>query len=1181
MQTELKRDWSFMKKLPLLTLVALVLSVVYLGATWAASGFLSIKEPFSGTPKLTAHGLLVMPLVSGHASHLIPLDEKRFLIIDTLSKAAGLQIYNTETAESKAVPIEGLKDASITTATLLKSGMLLLTGHLGKEETPFSRLIEPLNGKSVETGPMKTSRAGYEAILLKDGRVLFFGGEMPNRLPSGGYTLGKPLGVLEIFDPKSQEYTLLSNTTLPQGIGVKAKLQNGQVFFFPEVANNFCDKGKEDCKPQTKISIFDPETLKVIDGGNIPNEPLYDTIKAESQPVFYTTANSIPGNRVLLSSFSHLGIYEPITHQIRILKELFTCQPNDPQEVTITVQGGQKVKVPRSQNMAFSDFAFNLPDGRVLYLVGGNDGNFMSPAMWPKKCNNLFIFSPDSQKLKSIGSVDLPQYAYSAVLMGERLFIVKDKFVYELTQNNASDAPAVLKYLQNLGNQKKLNDDLLSAINAQDIKKMTTLLDQGADINYTTSAGYHSLCVSPECLNIPTTLGYALKTKNEDIILFLLSKGVKHDPDKLVSSASSLGMERVLQALIQEGLKPETLHEALLNARTEKEVDLLVKIGADPNVVRMAFLPEDTSPAVLQSLLKEVSAKHSKEYAQKLMLKALNNAIENKNIEQIKVLMAYEPTLSISHPIVSYTPFSNAAEKGDMELLKLLLPKGIDCSKEPSLVIALSKAAGTGHMDIVRFLLEKGTDPNLQDGKNNVPPLMAAACAGELEIVQYLLNKEASPNLSGGYLGDRSALECTISESHRFKGKAAEIASLLILAGADVNYREDGMGWTPLHFAANKNRRDIARILLEAGADPDIRDREGKKPFEPVNNETREYLRCIDSLPHPTNHQALDSCNVTKEDLAREQVKKKLLSIKCQELNHPNDDFTRMLAQTLASDFEKYSQKNTNAKVILSLKFYQRRNANKTVYAILNLIPGTIDKNYRATFLESKKSKQTISVGSGLKVPSGIKDLDNAALSIVRMLEINELPEKYEGQCFEMTLPQASSRKEVNETITGYIKGIQPNKVTSSENLKPRITHFPAEGCNLVSNVNAAKDPAVKIVYEAFKASQIQATTRGKKKAVMSVAFDLHRIQKVGENVPPHKTIRRYTFKRPNIGPSLNFMKYNKPGYMLARVYGLNISSGDEALDEAAFQSVQNTGPILNYPEAREGECFNIPFPLE
>ena len=57
------------------------------------------------------------------------------------------------------------------------------------------------------------------------------------------------------------------------------------------------------------------------------------------------------------------------------------------------------------------------------------------------------------------------------------------------------------------------------------------------------------------------------------------------------------------------------------------------------------------------------------------------------------------------------------------------------------------------------------------------------------------------------------------------------LISDLITLGADLDWQE-GDGWTALHWCAYKNRPEIARMLIDAGADKTIPNNDGELPYE-------------------------------------------------------------------------------------------------------------------------------------------------------------------------------------------------------------------------------------------------------------------------------------------------------------------------------------------------------------
>ena len=65
-----------------------------------------------------------------------------------------------------------------------------------------------------------------------------------------------------------------------------------------------------------------------------------------------------------------------------------------------------------------------------------------------------------------------------------------------------------------------------------------------------------------------------------------------------------------------------------------------------------------------------------------------------------------------------------------------------------------------------------------------------------------------------------------------------DVAKLLLDGGADLNMVTQH-GGTPLHWAANNGRKTVVQLLLERGAWPNIRDQFGRTP---LSYASRKYM---------------------------------------------------------------------------------------------------------------------------------------------------------------------------------------------------------------------------------------------------------------------------------------------------------------------------------------------------
>jgi len=110
-------------------------------------------------------------------------------------------------------------------------------------------------------------------------------------------------------------------------------------------------------------------------------------------------------------------------------------------------------------------------------------------------------------------------------------------------------------------------------------------------------------------------------------------------------------------------------------------------------------------------------------------------------------------------------------------------------------------------------------------GRVDALDIFEAAAFGEVDRLTQLLGAE--PSLVTLYSGDGF----TALHFAAFFGRY-EAAALLIERGAEVD--AFGRGWmtgTAMHSAASRLQSDVVRILLEAGANPDVRQSAGWTPL--------------------------------------------------------------------------------------------------------------------------------------------------------------------------------------------------------------------------------------------------------------------------------------------------------------------------------------------------------------
>lgn len=173
------------------------------------------------------------------------------------------------------------------------------------------------------------------------------------------------------------------------------------------------------------------------------------------------------------------------------------------------------------------------------------------------------------------------------------------------------------------------------------------------------------------------------------------------------------------------------------------------------------------------------------------------------------------------------TPLLQASRTGDAPMIAELMKAGADVKRavHPEGETPLMAAARTGKMDAVELLLEAGSDVNAADSYQNETALMRASEEGHVDVVNALLAAGANPNVKGHVsslterkhadhaTGGFTALMFAVRNGHE------NVVRALVKGGADLK-ATNGDGLTATSIAIVNDRFDLARTLLDLGADP-------------------------------------------------------------------------------------------------------------------------------------------------------------------------------------------------------------------------------------------------------------------------------------------------------------------------------------------------------------------------
>jgi ankyrin repeat protein len=218
----------------------------------------------------------------------------------------------------------------------------------------------------------------------------------------------------------------------------------------------------------------------------------------------------------------------------------------------------------------------------------------------------------------------------------------------------------------------------------------------------------------------------------------------------------------------------------------------------------------------------------------------LHWAVFKVDYEVLDALIAKKAKADVTNEFGA-TPLAEAVKVANTRMIKTLLDagagvEGASLDGETALMLAIK----TGELPVVQMLINAGANVNTIEKEHKQTPLMYAAAAKKNagEMVKLLLSKGAHVkprSLSYDWPSHISA-EIRV-QYHPFGGLTAllygaregcyDCVEAMIAKGADVN-APTPEGVTPLMIALDNDNNDIAKLLLDRGANPGLSDWYGR-----------------------------------------------------------------------------------------------------------------------------------------------------------------------------------------------------------------------------------------------------------------------------------------------------------------------------------------------------------------
>jgi uncharacterized protein len=203
------------------------------------------------------------------------------------------------------------------------------------------------------------------------------------------------------------------------------------------------------------------------------------------------------------------------------------------------------------------------------------------------------------------------------------------------------------------------------------------------------------------------------------------------------------------------------------------------------------------------------------------MSKEFFDTIKQGNLREVKRLLALDPNL-IYERENGLSPVLVAAHHQRSAIAEFLTDKAGS--------LDIFEAASRGKKTQIVHLLARNPLLINDYAEDGFQPLGLACFFGHYETAEYLIKAGAALNLQSRNVLKAAPLHSAVDAGHK------KIVALLLNNGADPNLRDQG-GNTSLHIASQNGNKEIIHLLLLNGADLSMHNKDGKLAVDLASEE--------------------------------------------------------------------------------------------------------------------------------------------------------------------------------------------------------------------------------------------------------------------------------------------------------------------------------------------------------